>query len=170
MRKGYIYVLSNPSMPDLVKIGYSVHGGRKRAKEINQTGVPSHFVLEFEILTEHYKDVETVVHEHLGYCRENENREFFRVDVDSAISEIINAISETHIMSDARLIADEVTILDLSSRLSSQGINVQPATIASAIYYLDNESIIKAINEKEEAWKRVQKSRLKLVSAGLKNG
>jgi len=43
MKQGYVYILTNPSMPGLVKIGRSKNGGRKRASDLYQTGVPTPF-------------------------------------------------------------------------------------------------------------------------------
>jgi hypothetical protein len=40
--RGYIYVLTNPNMPGLVKIGYTQRLPRERANELSRaTGVPS---------------------------------------------------------------------------------------------------------------------------------
>jgi hypothetical protein len=40
--RGYIYVLTNPNMPGLVKIGYTQRLPRERANDLSRaTGVPS---------------------------------------------------------------------------------------------------------------------------------
>lgn len=94
--KGYVYVLSNPSMPGLVKIGRSIHGGNKRARDIFQTGVPEPFRLEFELLCDDHEAVEQAVHSELGLYRPWIDREFFRVDIAMAMVSIINAALEPH--------------------------------------------------------------------------
>jgi hypothetical protein len=44
---GYIYVLSNPNMPGLVKIGYTDRSPEARAKDLSgATGVPGRFKVE----------------------------------------------------------------------------------------------------------------------------
>lgn len=50
--KGYVYILSNPSMPGILKIGRSINGGKGRADALykNDTGVASPFALEFEMI------------------------------------------------------------------------------------------------------------------------
>lgn len=48
---GYIYVLINPSMDGLVKIGKTTRDPSGRAKELSgATGVPSPFLLAYETL------------------------------------------------------------------------------------------------------------------------
>jgi hypothetical protein len=89
MSKGYVYILSNPAMPGLVKIGRSIHGGQKRARDIFQTGTPAPFVLEFEILCDDPKEVELEAHNALAKFRVNESREFFSVDLDEAVSAVV---------------------------------------------------------------------------------
>ncbi len=79
MTPGYIYVLSNPSMPGLLKIGRSKNGAKARAKELNTTGVPE----PFEILGEAYIcdmiTTERNIHELLKEYRYNSSREFFKL-------------------------------------------------------------------------------------------
>lgn len=87
MKPGYIYVLSNPSMPGIVKIGRSIHGGKSRARDLYQTGVPTPFEVEFEIYVEDYAEIEIMVHEKLQDVRVNGNREFFSIDqIDAKIA------------------------------------------------------------------------------------
>lgn len=86
--KGYVYVLSNPSMPGLVKIGRSIHGGKKRAGQLCQTGVPSPFVLEFELYADDCDLLEDGAHAALDDVRVP-GKEFFRIDADVAITEIM---------------------------------------------------------------------------------
>jgi hypothetical protein len=47
--KGYIYVLSNPSF-NKVKIGYSERDPIVRVSELDTTGVPTPFTLEYSVL------------------------------------------------------------------------------------------------------------------------
>lgn len=44
---GYVYILSNPSMPGLVKVGRSQHRPDYRADQLHTTGVPTPFVVEW---------------------------------------------------------------------------------------------------------------------------
>lgn len=43
---GWIYCLSNPSMPGVVKIGLTTNTVEERVKQLDTTGVPSAFKIE----------------------------------------------------------------------------------------------------------------------------
>jgi len=95
-KDGYVYILSNASMPGLVKIGKSRRGGRHRAKEIYQTGVPTPFTMEFELYTNDCDVLERYAHERLDRDRVSESREFFKVDVSKAIAAVTGAHLEEY--------------------------------------------------------------------------
>lgn len=91
MSIGYIYILTNPTITGLVKIGFTRGKVEKRAKEISVgTGIPAPYEIEHFRLTEDVELVEQAVHAKLACFRANDNREFFNV----SISEAIKAISE----------------------------------------------------------------------------
>lgn len=92
---GFIYVLSNPSMPGIVKIGRSTRHPELRALELYNTssGVPTPFVLEFAIYCkEDHEATEEDCHEELSYCRVNGSREFFRICVELAVEAVSNRV------------------------------------------------------------------------------
>jgi len=59
---GFTYVLSNPAMPGMVKVGYSTRLAEDRAKELYTTGVPLPYAVEFGAATSFPEDVEAAVH------------------------------------------------------------------------------------------------------------
>lgn len=91
MSVGYVYVLSNESMPGIVKIGRSKRSGSNRATELykNNTGVATPFKLEFELLCEDMNEAEAIMHERLQNHRVNGNREFFRIELHEAVFALI---------------------------------------------------------------------------------
>lgn len=92
---GYVYILSNEAMPGILKIGHSMYGGRKRAKEIYSqggTGIPMPFKMEFEIWSNDCHCHEQYIHEQLINLRINKSREFFRIEVDRAIEVIMSIV------------------------------------------------------------------------------
>lgn len=90
MNRGYVYVLSNPSMPGIVKIGRSKYGGQGRADTFykNDTGVPTPFELEFEALFSDAHQIERELHKWYADQRVNKAREFFAVDPFKAAGKV----------------------------------------------------------------------------------
>jgi hypothetical protein len=86
---GYIYILSNPAFPNLIKIGKSERDPVAfRASELYTTGVPHEFVVEYCALMDDYHFVEQECHRLLIQFRPNKSREFFNYSVPEAISVI----------------------------------------------------------------------------------
>lgn len=85
MSKGYVYILSNPSMPGLLKIGKTIRNGESRAIEIYQTGVPEPFKVEHEVFSPHCGKLEHSIHCLMHDVRVSNGREFFRSSVTDAV-------------------------------------------------------------------------------------
>jgi hypothetical protein len=134
MSRGYVYVLSNPSMPGLVKIGRSKIGGAKRAKQLYQTGIPAPFVLEFEIMSDECEAAEQRVHESLACFRESNCREFFRLTATEAIIAVIGAIVSDfdHAIEAVDFVKTSV-FEDVSYRLQEH-----PIIVATAVEYISD--------------------------------
>lgn len=99
MATGYIYILSNPSMVGLLKVGYSCVSVEKRARELSvSTGVPSPFVIEYFQLSDDVEEVEAQVHAGLERFRVSENREFFLVPVNVAVDVIEKSVRKPVVM------------------------------------------------------------------------
>jgi hypothetical protein len=88
--KGYIYVLTNPAMPGLVKIGRSIHGGRKRAVQLDGTAIPTPFEVEFEMTFEDIEYAEPLIHARLSKYRVSKAREFFCMCPNVAAEEVVS--------------------------------------------------------------------------------
>ena len=84
---GYLYVMSNPSFKDnLLKIGKSDYDPGKRKKELETTGVPDAFFVEYCVRFDNHHSLESQVHRKLTSNRTNRSREFFNITVPQAIS------------------------------------------------------------------------------------
>lgn len=85
---GYVYLLINPTMDGLVKIGKTTRDPTGRAKELSSaTGVPASFVLVYHIYVRDCSAAESYIHEVLETrnCRVSRNREFFQIATHEAI-------------------------------------------------------------------------------------
>lgn len=84
--KGWVYVISNDAMPGLIKIGYSMKDPALRAAELNHTGSPHPYLVDYEVLVDNPREIEQAVHRRLSYRREG--KEWFRCSAEDAIAEI----------------------------------------------------------------------------------
>lgn len=77
---GWVYCMSNPAMPGLVKVGYTEVDPYTRAKELQSTGVPFDFRVEFAKYVTNCTEKEHILHELLEkhFERPNKKREFFK--------------------------------------------------------------------------------------------
>lgn len=83
--KNWIYILSNPSMPDILKIGYTKLDPQERSNQIGRgTGIPQEFYVEWAYKCFNGEEIEREVHKYLKKQRVNTNREFFKLSVDEA--------------------------------------------------------------------------------------
>jgi hypothetical protein len=89
--RGWVYVLTNRGMPGLVKIGFSTKDPHLRANELEGTGLPHPYVVEYDALVIEPRDVEQAVHRRLQAV--NERKEFFRTDVVAAVKAIHEVIA-----------------------------------------------------------------------------
>jgi|TARA_B110000503_G_scaffold77213_1_gene119025 hypothetical protein len=82
-----VYILTNQSMPELVKIGHTDNLIR-RMKELDKTGTPLPFECFYavEIKDEDAKIIEKKLHEGFDDKRIRKSREFFRVNPEQAKS------------------------------------------------------------------------------------
>ena len=85
--QGIVYILSNPAMPGLLKIGMTEREDYgDRLAELYGTGVPFPFHCEFAYLVDDPREVEKILHEEFDDARVNQDREFFETDVDEVRS------------------------------------------------------------------------------------
>lgn len=94
-RIGWVYCLSNPEYPHLVKIGATRAHPLRRVRELSaSSGVPKPFSLLY------YRDfddcfaAETEAHRKLAHRRSNQSREFFEITEDEAV-DTINSLTNS---------------------------------------------------------------------------
>ena len=93
---GFIYILSNPAMPNRIKVGKSTKDpSTYRMKQLNTTGVPEPFKLEYYAFVENEDYLETAVFRHFSEVRPHKGREFLSIDPSVAI-DAIRRLSEPY--------------------------------------------------------------------------
>ena len=81
-----IYVLTNPAMPNLVKIGRTTNLNERIRSLSNHSGVPVPFECYYACEVEDGDKVEKSIHDAFGDHRTNPKREFFEIDPERVIS------------------------------------------------------------------------------------
>jgi hypothetical protein len=108
-RKGYVYILVNPTFPKFVKIGKTTQDPELRARELSfGTGVPAPYGVAWDTLVTDCDQVEKIIHEKLAHVRARNDREFFAVPLKQAIA----VLSEVA----ARFACDEISPSDLDDK------------------------------------------------------
>ncbi len=85
MSEGTVYVLTNPSMPGMVKIGKTTRDVSFRLADLYSTGVPLPFECEYAALVKDVDETEKAFHIAFHPNRVNPRREFFNIKSEQAI-------------------------------------------------------------------------------------
>lgn len=110
-----VYLLTNPAMPGMVKIGRTTQtDARTRLDQLYTTGVPVPFELVFACRVANSAAVETALHTAFRPQRVNPRREFFQIEPDQALAIL-------------RLLHVE----DATPAVEAQPTSLQPADVAA---------------------------------------
>jgi hypothetical protein len=90
----YVYVMVNPSFPEMLKIGYTKNDPEERAVQLSKsTGVPMPFDVVYSYSCFNGERIEKEVHKQLKQKRVRGEREFFYVSLDEA-KQVIKKVGE----------------------------------------------------------------------------
>lgn len=90
---GWLYVLTNPAMPGLVKVGLSRRSPQHRAAELDTTGVPLPYEIAFAARGNAVSRAEAQCHARLSAHRVRDGREWFRCSVEAAAAQVVQALA-----------------------------------------------------------------------------
>lgn len=90
--RGWVYVITNRAIPDKVKIGYTERHPLTRAIELDSTGLPFAYAVEFAALVNEPYEVEQEVHSQLGNLRAG--KEWFNCLVPHAAESVRQVASK----------------------------------------------------------------------------
>lgn len=121
--QGIVYVLANPCMPGLVKIGMTERSNiEARLKELYTTGVPLPFECKFacKVKKSECAKIEKALHTAFAPQRVNANREFFRIIPEQAIA-ILELFKYEDVTAEiSKEIEDELTPEDKAAQEKSK--------------------------------------------------
>ena len=107
--QGIIYVLTNPAMPGIVKIGKTAREIETRLSELYSTGVPVPFECVFAGKVSDIDKVEKAFHLAFAPYRINPKREFFQIEAEQAIA-MLELMTTEDVTPAMQKEADEVDI------------------------------------------------------------
>lgn len=138
--EGWVYVLSNPCMPGIYKVGMTTTSPETRARELSSpTGVPVPFSIEAAFYSHSPLNAEKEVHEYLDEWRVSESREFFEIDLneilmacdrccDGRVGQKVESIAVNHDL----IIFEKLSSINLPSLFEDIGISVFGDSLAAA--------------------------------------
>lgn len=94
MALGWLYILSNPVMPGLIKIGFTMSDPEIRAKDLRSTGVPMHFDIVYWAMVDEPNFIEQALHQELSTHRLTPDREFFELSESEALLIVKNFLKQ----------------------------------------------------------------------------
>jgi len=163
---GKVYILTNDSMPGIIKIGITeMETIEERIKSLDNTSVPTPFRFYFAIETDKHKEIEKLVHNAFSEYRIRNNREFFEMDPERAVS-ALRISGAPEIKLDNEMIDEEGTIIEESKskiykkRFSFSYVNIP---IGAELTYTRDDNIrciVSSDNEVEYNNKKYSLSKL----------
>lgn len=94
-KAGYLYVISSPSLPDMVKIGVTRRLNPSiRVKELSSSSLPFPFELNAYCFNNDAFELESNMHNYFDAYRVSPNREFFYVSIEQAIDVLKNNFNQ----------------------------------------------------------------------------
>jgi hypothetical protein len=107
--KGWLYVLKNPALDAMYKIGFTNRDPMERTAELSNTSVPYEFEILYMALVEDAEKVEQTLHALLDAYRVNSNREFFNASLDLILNELQSALNSLglKILYEEKIISNE---------------------------------------------------------------
>lgn len=98
--KGWVYIITNKSMPNLLNIGFSNNDPALKVEELNNSEIPHPYVVEYDALLNEPKETAQKIQAILSYCHENKG--WFRCEVAKAIIAIRQAAAGSIIVENNR--------------------------------------------------------------------
>ncbi len=134
-KKGYVYILTNPSFrEDWVKIGKSSRPVDIRSKELYNTAIPLPYEIYATVKTSKYNELEKNIHKmltELADKRINPSREFFNIKPDKALEYLTDL---ANLIDDAEIDAPDDSVNFKKSRKNKGKYIVE----TDELFYLDN--------------------------------
>ena len=146
MAKGYIYIMTNTQLRNLVKIGFATDVERRR-KQLSTTALPEPYEVYATYQTSgnlEDKKLHDLI-DRLGKCRVNKNREFFKMNKEKAYALLEDIATISGTLNRLKLNKNHSSqILDTKKQKAkasreSKSVKEDITSIPNGIYYLERD-------------------------------
>lgn len=93
MSTGFVYIMINPAIRGMVKIGRTRRTASARARDLRTTGVPDAFIVVYDELVRNCEVVEKRLQQRFQDFRYQSDREFFQIPIRDAIRALMEEAS-----------------------------------------------------------------------------
>ncbi len=140
-QKQSIYIASNAAMPYIFKIGFCTGSVNKRMKQLSNSSVPFPFFCEFNAEVEDASHAEAVIHQVLKPYRLAANREFFALDINTAI-DLIKLICKKKKPSKELPSSSQITQDSITSNEAYSDSFIKPNSNIQKVEVLDDNTLL----------------------------
>ena len=155
-----MYVLTNPEMPGLVKIGRTSRKEvQQRLVELYSTGVPVPFECEYAARVSDEAVVEKAFHTAFEPYRINPNREFFRIDPEQAIA-LLTLLADEDVTPGVQREADDVesdtvarATIAKRSRRPNLNFEEMDVPIGSKLKFINSNETVEVVDSRRVKFK-----------------
>ena len=146
-----IYILTNPVLPDLIKIGRTTNLEERMRSLSSHSGVPVPFECYYACEVKDAQDVERRLHGAFGDNRINPKREFFRINPER-VKMILEALSLEDVTPTSDVVEDEEdaeTLRRAKERRPVFKFSIVDVPVGAILHFIKEETVTcKVIDDK----------------------
>ena len=149
--KNIVYVLTNPCIPDLVKIGMT-NNLKNRLGSLYNSSIPVPFECYFACTVNDMEFVEKQIHDVFDDFRVNPKREFFRINPERVVS-ILNLVMIDDVTPKEDIVEDEIDQRSLNNEKKTKdrfNFEMTKVPIGSVLSFVKDPSITAIVVDKHK--------------------
>jgi hypothetical protein len=144
-----VYILTNETMPGLVKVGRTDTSVEQRMAELYKSGVPVPFECFHASRVEDARDVEGRIHRAFEKYRVNKNREFFEIEPES-ILEILEMVEVEDVTPSTYIVEtedDRLAVEKLEKKADRFSFSMVDIPVGATLTFSKNELVTSVVVE-----------------------
>lgn len=153
MHQQIVYILTNESMPDYIKIGITHGDLNQRLKQLDRTGVPLPFEVYYAASVNNAEGEERWLHSIFGDRRARGNREFFKMNPELAALALkrVQVAEVTEKMGNKNITKDEaVEIEQIKQRRSRFHFAHYGIPVGSRLVFTRDNNVVARVVENDK--------------------